>query len=132
MEYGKKLRKAGAGSTRTIKMNGCADLGYRMFDRGIGQKEAYERCEEGLGRLEVKLWLCNLGMNIYNALDNLYEELENKKNIPFNELQNLFARIDSKERLVGRFEQLEAYVRRNLDNIQTERDLRNLRRMFKI
>ena len=58
--------------------------------------------------------------------------LEIGKNLSFAELQELFNMLDSKEKLVNRFEQMEMYIKENINSIKTERDIKRVKRLFKL
>ena len=126
----KRADKAGAGNIKQGNAE-VANLG-RVFNRGIGQKEAYEKIENELTTDQIKKHLYNFGAKIYNELDEVNEMLECGKELSFKELNELFNVLESKERKVNRFEEYEDYVRENINSIKTEKDLHNLQKLFKL
>ena len=44
----------------------------------------------------------------------------------------IFKVLESKERKVDRFEKYEEYIRENLTEIKTEKDLHNIQKLFKL
>lgn len=128
--FEKRASKAGAGNIKCGNVE-VANLG-RVFSRGIGQKEAYNKVEDGLTVDQIKKSLYNDGAVVYNALDEINEMLEVNKNLSFNELRELFDILDSKEKLVARFEAYEEYIRKNITEIRSEKDIKRLKRLFKL
>lgn len=126
----KRADKAGAGNIKQGNVE-VANLG-RVFNRGIGQREAYDRIERELTTDQIKKHLYNFGAKIYNELDEINELLEVNKNLSFKDLSELFKVLDSKERKISRFEEYENYVRENINGIKTEKDLHNLQKLFKL
>lgn len=126
----KRASRAGAGNVVQGNANVC-NLG-QVFNRGIDQKGAYERIENELTSWEIKRHLYSFGSKIYDELNSINELLEVNKNLSFKDLSELFNVLDSKERKVDRFEKYEEYVRSNVNEIKTEKDLRNLQKLFKL
>lgn len=108
-----------------------ANLG-KCFNNGINQKASYNKVEDGLTVDQIKKSLYNDGAVVYNALDEINEMLEVSKNLSFNELRELFDILDSKEKLVARFEAYEEYIRKNIAEIRSEKDIKRLKRLFKL
>lgn len=128
--FTKRASKAGAGNIKMGNAEVC-NLG-KVFNRGIGQKQAYDRIERELTVWEIKRHLYNFGSTIYNELDEVNEMLECGKELSFKELNEIFKVLESKERKVDRFEKYEEYIRENLTEIKTEKDLHNLQKLFKL
>ena len=128
--YEKRASKAGAGNIKNGNKE-IANLG-RVFSRGIGQREAYDRIENELTVYQIKKSLYEFGSKLYDEMYTLEEMLEVGKNLSFNELTEIFNMLDSKEKIIARFEQFEEYVRTNIENIKTDRDIKKLKRMFKL
>lgn len=126
----KRASRAGAGNVVQGNANVC-NLG-NVFNRGIGQKEAYNRVENELTIWEIKRHLYSFGSKIYDELNEINEMLECGKDLSFDELNGLFDILDSKERKVSRFEEYETYVRENINDIKIEKDLFRLQRLFKL
>ena len=126
----KRASKAGAGNVKQGNVK-VTSLG-QVFNRGIDQKGAYDRIENELTTWEIKRSLYKFGMKIYEELNDVNEMLETGKELTFNELTELFSILESKERKVSRFEEYETYVRNNITEIKTEKDLRNLQKLFKL
>ena len=120
-------------ATRAIK-NGNVEIMNlgRVFSRGIGQKQAYNKIENELSVWEIKRMLCKIGGKLYDELYAVENMLEIGKNLTFSELEILFDMLDSKERIVKRFEEFEVYVKKNIKEIRTERDVKRLKRLFKL
>lgn len=127
----KRASKAGAGNVKRYGDVEVCNLG-NVFNRGIGQKQAYNRIENELTDVQIKRYLCNFGGKLYDELDAINEMLEVGKRLSFAELEELFRILDSKEKLVARFEEFEAYVRKNIEDIRTDRDIKRLKRIFKL
>lgn len=128
--FEKRASKAGAANVKYGNVE-LANLG-RVFSRGIRQKEAYNKIENELTVYQIKKVLYEIGCKLYNELDAVEEMLEVGKNMPFTELEEIFKILDSKEKLVARFEQFEHYVRKNINDIKTDRDIKKLKRIFKL
>lgn len=128
--FEKRCNVAGAANVKCGNRE-LANLG-RVFSRGIGQKQAYDRIERELTMWQIKKSLYEIGCKLYDELNTVEEMLEIGKNLSFNELEELFKMLDSKEKLVSRFEEFEEYVRKNLNTIKTDRDIKRLKRMFKL
>ena len=111
--YEKRCDRAGAANIKVGNAE-VANLG-KVFSNGINQKAEYKKVEDGLTVDQIKKSLYNDGAKYYNALDEVNELLEVSKNLSFSELKVLFDMLDSKERLVARFEQYESYVRSKLN-----------------
>ena len=126
----KRARIAGAGNME-YGDRVAANSG-KIFHSGINQKLAYEKIEEELTVYQIKKILYSIGVKLYNDLDDINEMLETGKNLSFKELKYLFDILDSKERLVARFEEFEMYVRKNIIEIKTERDIKRLKRLYRI
>ena len=128
--YEKRANRAGAGNVKKGNIE-VANLG-RIFSRGIGQKEAYNKIENELTVYEIKRALYKIGCKLYDELDTLEEMLEVGKNLSFSELTEIFNMLDSKEKIVARFEEFEAYVKENINDIKTEKDIKRLKRLYKL
>ena len=128
--FERRASKAGAGNIKQGNAK-VTSLG-NVFNRGINQKGMYEKVESELSVWEIKRHLYNFGSTIYNELDEINEMLECDKNLSFTELRELFNILDSKEKKVCRFEEYEAYVRNNINEIKIEKDLINLQKLFKL
>ena len=128
--FTKRASRAGAGNVKQGNVK-VTSLG-QVFNRGIDQKGAYERIENELTTDQIKRSLYNFGAKIYNELDEINELLEVNKNLSFKDLSELFRVLDSKERKVSRFEEYESYVRDNIEEIKTEKDLHRLQKLFKL
>lgn len=126
----KRASKAGAGNVKQCNAN-VTNLG-NVFSRGIGQKQAYGKIENELTVYQIKKHLYDFGAILYNELDDINEMLEVNKNLSFSELKELFDILSSKERKVSRFEEYETYVRNNITEIKTEKDLHRLQKLFKL
>ena len=126
----KRADKAGAGNIKQGNSE-VAILG-RVFNRGIGQKYMYEKIENELTVSQIKKSVYEIGCKLYDDLFALEEMLEVGKKLTFGELTEIFNMIDSKEKLVNRFEQFEEYMRTNIKDIKTERDIKRIKRMFKL
>ena len=128
--YVKRANRAGAGNIKHGNVE-VTNLG-RIFSDGINQKEAYNKIENELTVWEIKRMLCKIGCKLYDELDIINEMLEVGKNLSFRELEELFNILDSKEKLVARFEEFEMYVKQNIDDIKSERDIKRLKRLYKL
>lgn len=128
--FEKRATKAGAGNVKYGNAE-VANLG-NVFSRGIDQKGMYDRIENELTDIQIKRYLCNVGGKLYDELDALEEMLETGKRLSFSELTEIFNMIDSKEKLIARFEEFEQYVRTNIEDIRTDKDIKRLKRMFKL
>ena len=128
--FEKRARIAGAANVKYGNAE-LANLG-NVFSRGINQKEAYNKIENELTVYQIKKHLYDFGGKIYSELDALEEMLETGKKLSFKELEGLFSMLDSKEKLVKRFEQFEAYVKENINDTKTDRDIKRLKRLFKL
>ena len=128
--FTKRASRAGAGNVKQGNVK-VTSLG-QVFNRGIDQKGAYERIKNELTSWEIKRHLYNFGSKIYDELEAINEMLESNREMSFVELRELFDILNSKERKVNRFEAYEEYVRENIDSIKTEKDLRNLQKLFKL
>lgn len=126
----KRASKAGAGNVKQGNVK-VTSLG-QVFNRGIDQKGAYEKIENELTVYQIKKRLYDFGAILYNELDDINEMLEVNKNLSFSELKELFDILSSKERKVSRFEEYETYVRNNITEIKTEKDLHRLQKLFKL
>ena len=126
----KRASKAGAGNVKQGNVK-VTSLG-QVFNRGIDQKGAYDRIENELSVWEIKRSLYKVGTKIYDELNEVNDLLESNKELSFTELRELFNILDSKEKKVSRFEQYEEYVRENITEIKTEKDLHRLQRFFKL
>ena len=128
--YEKRANRAGAANIKRGNEE-VANLG-KCFNNGINQKLMYSKAEDGLTVDQIKRSLYNDGATYYNELDEINEMLEVSKNLSFNELRELFNILDSKEKLVARFEQYEEYVRSNIKEIKSEKDIKKLKRLYKL
>lgn len=128
--FEKRATKAGAGNVKYGNRE-LANLG-RAFSDSINQKAAYEKIENELTEYQIKKVLCEIGCKLYDELDAVEKMLEVGKRLSFNELQEIFNMLDSKEKVIARFEEFEQYVRKNIEDIRTDRDIKRLKRMFKL
>ena len=128
--FTKRASRAGAGNVKQGNVK-VTSLG-QVFNRGIDQKGAYERIENELTSWEIKRSLYKFGTKLYDELNEINELLESNKEMSFVELRELFGILDSKERKVSRFEEYESYVRDNIEEIKTEKDLYRLQKLFKL
>lgn len=128
--FAKRASKAGAGNVKMGNVK-VTSLG-QVFNRGIDQKGAYDRIENELSVWEIKRSLYKVGTKIYDELNAVNDMLESSKNLSFKELTELFDILESKERKVSRFEEYETYVRNNITEIKTEKDLHRLQKLFKL
>ena len=128
--FTKRASRAGAGNVKQGDVK-VTSLG-QVFNRGIDQKGAYERIENELTSWEIKRSLYKFGTKLYDELNEINELLESNKEMSFVELRELFGILDSKERKVSRFEEYETYVRNNITEIKTEKDLHRLQKLFKL
>ena len=128
--FEKRASRAGAGNIKQGNVE-LANLG-KVFSNGINQKAAYERIENELTVYEIKKVLFEIGCKLYDVLNTVEEMLEVSKRLSFNELSEIFNMLESKERIVSRFEQFEEYVRSNINDIKSERDIKRLKRLFKL
>ena len=126
----KRCDKAGAANIKCGNKE-LAILG-KVFSDGINQKAAYKKIENELTTDQIKRSLYNDGATYYNELDEVNELLEVSKNLSFSELKVLFDMLDSKKRLVARFEKYEEYVRNNMKEIRSEKDIKILKRLYKL
>lgn len=128
--YEKRANKAGAANIKYGNRE-LANLG-KVFSNGINQRAAYGKIECELSVWEIKRTLCKIGCKLYDELDAINEMLEIGKNLSFRELEELFNILDSKEKLVARFEEFEIYVKKNINDIKNERDIKRLKKLFKL
>lgn len=128
--FEKRANRAGAANIKYGNVE-LANLG-KVFNNGINQKAAYKKIEEELSVYQIKKCLYEIGSKLYDELDAVEEMLECGKRLSFSELQEIFNMLDSKEKLVARFEQFEEYVKNNINDIKTDRDIKKLKRMFKL
>ena len=128
--FEKRASRAGAGNVK--QGNSKVTCLGNVFNRGINQKGAYDRIENELSVWEIKRSLYKVGTKIYDELNAVNEMLESNKELSFNELNELFGILESKERKVARFEEYETYVRNNIAEIKTEKDLNRLQKLFKL
>ena len=126
----KRASKAGAGNIKCGNVE-VANLG-KVFNDGINQRAAYNKIENELTTDQIKKQLYNMGAEIYNEFDEINEMLEVSKNLKFKELVLIFDMLDSKEKMVKRFEQFEEYVKTNIEDIKTDRDIKKIKRIFKL
>lgn len=129
-KYGKKCK--GAGKANIKKAAVSFGKSEKIFHSGIRQKQKYEQIESELTPWEIKRYLINFGKEIYDSLDDTNSMLEASRNIPFKELQELFSILDSKERLAEKFEEYERYIKENIQDIRTYKDLEKIKRMFRL
>lgn len=126
----KRADKAGAGNIKCGNVE-VAILG-NVFSRGINQKYMYEKIENELTVYQIKKMVYEIGCKLYDELDAIQEMLEVGKKLSFAELQELFNMLDSKEKIVSRFEQFEEYIKNNINEVKTDRDIKRIKRMFKL
>ena len=128
--FEKRADRAGAANVKQGNVE-LANLG-KVFSNGINQKASYERIENELTVYEIKKVLFEIGCKLYDELNTVEEMLEVSKRLSFNELSEIFNMLESKERIVSRFEQFEEYVRSNINDIKSERDIKRLKRLYKL
>lgn len=129
-KYGRKMSKAGMSNIKhgNTEMVNCS----RIFNNGIHQKREYERIESELSVYQIKRMLYEVGSKLYDDLYTIEAMLETGRNLSFRELQYIFDILDSKEKLVKRFEEFEQYIRKNITEIRTEKDIKRIKRLYKI
>ena len=128
--FEKRASRAGAANVKYGNRE-LASLG-KVFNNGINQKAAYEKVEQELTVWQIKRTLNEIGCKLYDELDAVEAMLEVSKRLSFNELSEIFRMLESKERLVARFEQFEEYVRKNIEDIRSDRDIKRIKRIFKL
>ena len=129
-KFGRKMERAGMSNIKHGNEK-VMNLG-KVFQNGINQRAAYEKIESELTVYEIKKMLYTIGVKLYDDLDTINEMLETGKNLSFKELSYLFDILDSKERQVKRFEEFESYIRKNIYEIRTEKDIKRLKDLYKI
>ena len=128
--FEKRANRAGAANIKYGNKE-LANLG-NVFSRGIDQQGMYNRIANELTVYQIKKSLYEFGSKLYDEMYTLEDMLEVGKNLSFNELTEIFNMLDSKERLVARFEEMEEYVRKNINDIKNDRDIKRIKRMFKL
>ena len=126
----KRARIAGAGNME-YGDRVAANSG-KIFHSGINQKLAYEKIENELTVYQIKKRLYEIGCKLYDELNEIEDMLESSKNLSFRELEYIFDILESKKKLVARFEEFEMYIKKNIYDIKNERDIRRIKRMFRI